>query len=36
VAKPDDVNLRPRWMWIAFAVIALAIPVVGFLLERTR
>jgi hypothetical protein len=27
-------SLRPRWLWIAFVVIALAVPLVGLLLER--
>jgi len=28
------VNLRPRWLWITFALIAIAVPAVGFWLER--
>ncbi len=28
--------LRPRWLWIAFALIALAVPILGLLLEGLR
>jgi hypothetical protein len=28
--------LRPRWLWIAFAVIALGIPLVGLWLEHSN
>jgi hypothetical protein len=34
--KATDVSLRPRWMWIAFTLLALAIPLVGLWLERNR
>jgi hypothetical protein len=32
--KTPDVALRPRWLWIIFAVVAIAIPLLGLLLER--
>jgi len=37
-APPDSAGatLRPRWLWIAFALVALAIPVIGLALERSR
>jgi hypothetical protein len=31
-----SVELRPRWVWILFALVALAIPLIGFLIERGR
>ena len=30
----DQVALQPRWLWITFALVALAVPAVGFWLER--
>ncbi len=28
--------LRPRWLWVAFAILAILIPLIGFWLERRR
>ncbi|MEP7122048.1 MAG: hypothetical protein ABJE95_14105 [Byssovorax sp.] len=35
---PDEgfTALRPRWLWVAFAVVALIVPLIGFWLERFR
>ncbi len=32
----DDDGLRPRWLWITFTVVALAVPVLALLVERLR
>lgn len=34
--RTPDVSLRPRAVWIAFVVLAIAIPLLGFWLERAR
>ena len=31
-----EVALRPAWVWLLFAVFALAVPLIGFWLERAR
>jgi hypothetical protein len=33
--EPPGITLQPRWLWVLFALVALAIPAVGFWLERT-
>jgi hypothetical protein len=33
---PAQPALKPRWLWIAFAVIVLAIPVIGLFCENMR
>jgi hypothetical protein len=33
-ARAPAVTLRPRWLWIIFALVTIAIPLLGLLLER--
>ncbi len=35
-AAPAKVELRPRWLWIAFTVLAIAVPLLGLVLEWKR
>jgi hypothetical protein len=32
--EPVSATLKPYWLWILFAVIALSIPLIGFWFER--
>jgi hypothetical protein len=34
--QPGPPSLRPRWLWICFAIVVLAIPAIGFWLEAKR
>ena len=34
--RPGPPSLRPRWLWICFAIVVLAIPAIGFWLEANR